>query len=111
MVQVINVLEKKSKEGKTFVVLELMGDAEFIQSSKTGKFYLTAKRVTISSTFDLQTAQNLIGNKMPGEIKRVQCEPYNYTIPSTGEVVSLAHTYTYSPEEEIKKGERKQEMN
>jgi hypothetical protein len=34
---------------------------------------------------------------MPGTIERVECDPYNYTVPETGEVVTLAHTYEYVP--------------
>jgi len=100
-VTIIKAHERKTKEGKSFVVLELMGDAEFIQSQTTGKFYLTSKRTTVPSTFDLAIAQSLVGQKMPGSIIRVQSNPYDYTIPSTGEVVKLAHTYAYTPEEQV----------
>ena len=36
---------------------------------------------------------------MAGTIERVQCDPYDYTVPETGEVVALAHSYEYVPEE------------
>jgi hypothetical protein len=42
---------RQSQEGKSFVVLELLGDIELIQSMFNGKFYATCKKCTISSTF------------------------------------------------------------
>jgi hypothetical protein len=69
-----------------------------VQSMQTGKFYATAKRCFITSTFDEETAKALVGTKMPGSIERVECDPYDYTVPETGEVISLMHTYQYVPE-------------
>ena len=50
MVKIINCLERQNKEGKTFVLLELMGDVELIQSLNSGKFYATSRRASIIST-------------------------------------------------------------
>ena len=36
---------------------------------------------------------------MPGSIARMECESYDYTVPETGEIISLAHTYEYLPDE------------
>jgi hypothetical protein len=99
MVRIIDFAIRQSKDGKSFVALQLEGDPEFVQSMETGNFYLTAKRCSITSTFDENTAKQLIGTKMPGSIVRAQCEAYSYTVPETGEVISLAHTYQYSPHE------------
>jgi len=99
MVKIIDYALRESKDGKHFVSLRLEGDPEFVQSMQTGRFYLTAKRCSVTSTFDEQAAKSLIGTKLPGSIIRVQCDNYDYTIPDTGEVISLAHSYVYTPEE------------
>lgn len=98
MVTIINALTRSSKEGKTFAVLQIQGDIEMIQSATTGKFYATAKRCFIPSTFDELTAKSLIGTQIAGNIARVECDHYEYTVPSTGEIITLAHTYEYQPE-------------
>jgi hypothetical protein len=90
---------QENKDGKEFIALVLQGDVEFVQSLQTGRFYATAKRCTISSTFDEITAEALIGTKLPGHIERTPCPEYNFTVPETGEVIKLAHTYQYQPDE------------
>lgn len=99
MVTIKDYRLQESKEGKTFVALVLLGDVELVQSMETGRFYATAKHCSISSTFDEETAQGLKGTRLPGRIERVPCEEYEYTVPETGEVIKLAHTYQYQPEE------------
>jgi hypothetical protein len=98
MVTVANYSLKTGKDGKPFVALELQGDMELVQSMGTGRFYATAKKCTITSTFDEPTAKTLIGKQISGTIQRVETEPYEYTVPETGEVILLQHTYTYVPE-------------
>jgi len=98
MVTIINYAQRASKEGKQFVSLQLQGDVELVQSMETGRFYATVRKCSVTSTFDEATAKDLIGTKLPGSIKRSQCDPYDYTVPETGEVISLAHTYEYVPE-------------
>jgi len=99
MVTVIDYSLRESKDGKPFVSLKLEGDPEFVQSLQTGKFYLTAKRCSVTSTFTEESAKSLIGKKMLGSIVRMECESYDYTVPETGEIISLAHTYEYLPDE------------
>lgn len=101
MVKIVDFAVRQNSEGKEFVSLKLEGDPEFVQSMQTGRFYLTAKRCSVTSTFDEETAQSLIGTKMPGSIIRVECDPYDYTVPETGEIISLAHTYQYVPPEAV----------
>ena len=72
-----------------------------VQSMETGRFYATARKCSITSTFDEPTAKTLIGSKMPGIIKRVESVPYEYAIPETGELIKLAHTYEYAPERDL----------
>lgn len=99
MVKIINVKPSVNNEGKPFFSFLLMGGVEPIQSQQTGKFYLTAKTCYIPTTFDEHTALGLIGTQLPGTVERVGCEPYQYTIKDTGEVVTLSHTYQYVPTE------------
>ena len=104
MVKVANYhLRKSTREGeeKEFIVLELQGDVELVQSLQTGRYYATAKKCTISSTFNEETAKQLIGSTFPGSIVRVQRDPYEYVIPDTGETIMLSHSYEYKPEEAV----------
>lgn len=98
MVRIAQVHLRESPKGN-FISLELQGDIELIQSQTTGKFYATAKRCFITSTFDLPTATALIGQQIPGTIVRMQCTPYDFTNKETGEVMKLTHTYAYVPHE------------
>lgn len=68
-----------------------------IQSQKTGKFYATVRKCNISTTFDESIAKGLIGSVLPGTIERISTDPYDYTIKSTGEVVTMSHSYGYQP--------------
>lgn len=97
MVTVINALKRTSVKGD-FMVLELQGGIEMVQSQTTGNFYATARKCTVPSSFDEQTALAMIGCQMPGNIERVQSEAYDYTIKETGEVIKLMHSYQYRPE-------------
>lgn len=99
MVKVYMAHLRKNDKG-SFVSLELMGDMELVQSQNTGRFYATAKRCFISSIFNLETAQSLVGQLLPGKIVRVTCDPYSYTLPEGKEEIILSHTYTYVPQEE-----------
>lgn len=102
MVTIINAY-KREKDGKSFMVLQIQGGVEMVQNAITGRFYATAKKCFIPCTFDEITAKSLIGSQINGFIKREECDPYQYTVQSTGEVITLAHTYTYSPEESFSK--------
>ena len=87
----------QNQEGESFVVLELMGDVELVQSSVTGRFYATAKKASITSTFSPEIADRLIGKELPGKVQRVACEPYSYVVPETGEEIVLEHRWDYIP--------------
>ena len=97
MVKIIKTKISLNKKGEPFVSLKLQGDPEFVQSSETGKMYLTAKTCYVTSTFDEATANALIGKELPGTIERVPCAPYEYKVESTGELITLLHTYEYKP--------------
>lgn len=97
MVTVSGYNSRKNKSGEDFITLELTGSLEIVQSQNTGKMYATVKKCSIPSTFDEHLAKMLIGSKIEGEIVRVPCDPYDYTVKSTGEQITLAYSYAYQP--------------
>ena len=101
MVTVTNFYIVETKKGETFVSLELTGGLELIQSQQTGKFYATAKKTRIPSTFSANVAELMVGQKIDGEIVRVTSEPYEYTNKKTGETLILQHSYSYRPKGSI----------
>lgn len=111
MVKIISYRLSQNAEGKEFVMLKLQGGVEAIQSQQTGRFYLTAKTCFINSTFDQSTAEALIGSELPGSVERVSCDPYEYTIKETGEVVTLLHRFEYVPEKKSQAYEEVEEVN
>lgn len=98
MLKVTAFRERTSKEGKKFVTLELQGNLELVQSLTTGKFYACVRKTSVVSTFSTEVAKMLIGSEIPGHIVRTECDPYEYTIQETGEIVMLSYTWGYSPE-------------
>ena len=61
MVIVTNVIEKfNSQTEKPFVLLEISGGLEFIQSQGTGKFYAAARKCRIPSTFNLEVVKMIL---------------------------------------------------
>ena len=96
MVRIINYTERVTENGESFFTLELQGGIEIIKS-KTGNFYATAKKASIPSTFNLDTCKALIDEELEGNIKKIDCEPYNYKIPETGEEIILTHKYIFLP--------------
>lgn len=98
MVTVVDVVERMNKEGKPFTALVLMGGLEMVQSQKSGRFYATARKTSIPSTFTVDFAKSLIGQQIPGTIHRMEVEAYPYTVQETGEVLQLNHCWVYVPE-------------
>lgn len=101
MVTITNYHLRESKDGKQFIALEIQGDIEMVQSQQTGRFYATARKCSITSTFDEQMAKSLVGKTMRGNIIRKSCDPYDYTVPESGEIITLSYSYDYTPEEQV----------
>ncbi len=97
MVTVTNFHEVETKDGKTFISLELTGGLEIIQSQTTGKMYATTRRCRIPSTFDAKIAKMMVGTQVDGDVVRVETDPYEYVNKRTGEVLLLQHSYSYRP--------------
>ena len=98
MVRIIKIENRQSDDGKDFFVLILQGEVEMVQSKETGNFYATARKASITCTFDEETAKNLIGQEIPGTIEKEECDPYEVVNQETGEVTELKHRYVYIPE-------------
>jgi hypothetical protein len=99
MVTIVDYSKRVNSEGKEFNVLILQGGLELVKSQQTGRYYATAKKASLSSTFTEDLCKTLIGQKLPGAIMKVECEPYEFTVPETGEILNLNHRWEYLKEE------------
>ena len=99
MVRIVNYQKRTTEDGKEFFTLELQGGIEIVKSQETGKSYMTARKASMSCTFDELTCQSLIGTELPGSVRKVECEEYEYTIKDTGEVITLSHRFEYVEQE------------
>ena len=97
MVTVSDVRACINLKGEPFFALVLMGGITFVRSSKSNNFYATAWKGSIPTTFTEEFCKSLVGKTLPGEIERVESEPYQYTIPSSGEAIILTHKYRFNP--------------
>ena len=100
MVRITNYQRRLTEQGKEFFTLELQGGIEIVKSQETGKSYMTARKASMSCTFDELTCQSLIGTELPGAVQKVNCEEYSYIIKETGQTVTLSHRFEYTDTEE-----------
>lgn len=98
MVKIIDFKQRRSTDGKEFYTLQLQGGLEMVKSKETGNYYATAKCASITSTFNEAQCKALVGQDLPGSIQKISCEPYDYTIKETGEIVKLQHRWEYRQE-------------
>ncbi len=98
MVQIVKYVKRTNSLGEEFLALILQGGLELVKSKETGRYYATAKSASITSTFTEEVCKALIGQEIPGSIQKIECEPYEYTIKETGEVVELSHRWEYQKE-------------
>lgn len=103
MITIVDYVQRTNADGEEFYALLIEGGVEMVQSNETGQFYATARRASISSTFTEKRCEQLIGTQVEGSIKRVACEPYEYTIPETGEVITKEHRWAYVPPASVEK--------
>ena len=96
-VYIVDYKERINSDGEPFFSLTLEGDLEMVQSQDTGRYYATARRASITSTFNEEACKRLIGRSMPGSIQKVESDPYEYTVES-GEIITLSHRWEYKPE-------------
>lgn len=100
MVQIVGYAERENSFGEKFFALILQGNLEMVKSKLTGNYYATAKKATVASTFTEEDCKKLVGQEIRGSVQRMPCEPYEFTNPSTGEVILLDHRWVYLKEGE-----------
>jgi uncharacterized protein YdbL (DUF1318 family) len=115
MVRIIDVVKRQNSAGEDFFLLVLQGGLQLVKSQETNRYYANMKQANISTTFDEATCKGLIGEEIPGSIVKVETESYDYTVPETGEVISLSHRWEYqkegdSPKEIVFEGKPEEEM-
>lgn len=98
MVTIIDYKQATNSEGENFFMLVVQGGVESVKSKETGRFYLTARKATVTSTFDERTCKELIGQKLSGGIEKVETKPYSFIIEETGEEITLQHRNVYNPD-------------
>jgi|SRR5690625_744790 len=96
--RIVDYKVRQNENGQEFFALLLEGEVEMVKSEASGRFYATARRTSIPSTFNETTCQQLIGKEIPGKIVKVDSEPYEYEIPESGEVIMLSHRWEYRQE-------------
>lgn len=100
MVTIVDYKSYQKEDGEKFFGLIVQGGIEAVKSKETGRTYLTARTARVSCTFNEPTCVSLIGTKLPGTIQKVEVEPYEYTIPDTGEIVELNYRFEFMSEED-----------
>lgn len=100
MVKIVDYKTYQKDDGTEFYALIVQGGLEAVKSKVTGSTYLTANTATVACTFNEVTCQGLVGQELPGSIRKVEVEPYEYTIPDTGEIITLTHRKEYVDEDE-----------
>ena len=98
MVKVVDFLERENGKGGSFFVLVVQGGIEAVKSVITGKLYFTAKTATVPTTFEKETCKELIGKEFPGSIKKESCEPFEYDVQETGEIITITSRNVYVDE-------------
>lgn len=97
-VKIINYTKRQNSAGEDFFLLLLQGGLQMVKSQETNRYYATMKQASLSTTFDENTCKSLIGEEIPGSIMKVEVEPFEYTVPETGEVITLSHRWEYVKE-------------
>lgn len=98
MVKIKDVKTVTKSNGEEFYCLIVEGGVQPVISDKTGRMYFTTRTATVPTTFDLKTCKNIIGSEFEGEVRKVVCEPYEYVIEDTGEIINLSHRWEFIDE-------------
>ena len=100
MIKIIGYKTLQKEDGSEFQALVVQGELEAVKSKESGKMYFTARTAKVPSTFNEATCESILGKELPGTIRKVSVEPYEYSIPESGEVITLSHRYEYVGEQE-----------
>lgn len=96
MVKVIDYSERRRGEKDFFYVLIVQGGVEAVRSMVTGRLYFTTKTATVATTFEQDVCEELVGKTFPGSIQKEACEPYEYMVEETGEIISITTRNVYA---------------
>ncbi len=98
MLTITGYTQRTNTTGEVYFALELTSDEpEMVLSRATNRYYITARKCYMSSTFNEAVCKKMVGKEFVGSIVKVPCEPYEFTVPETGEVITREHRYEYSP--------------
>lgn len=100
MVTIVDYKTYQREDGTEFHALIVQGGVEAVKSKETGNTYLTAKTARVSCTFNESACDALKGTQIQGSVQKLDVEPYEYTVPNTGEILTLTHKYEFISEEE-----------
>ena len=95
MVRIVDFKTRLKSEGEPFLALIVQAGISLVKSKETGLYYATAKKASIPSTFDEETAKSLVGQELEGSVERVECEPYEFVNEESGEVMELSHRWVF----------------
>ena len=101
MVTIVDYKTYLREDGTEFHALVVQGEIEMVTSKETGRVYITARSANVACTFDENTCKSIIGTEPDGRIKKVTVEPYEYTLPETGEIITLSHRYEFVSELDV----------
>jgi hypothetical protein len=97
MVTIVDVAKAITKDGSPLISLVVIGAIEPVVSQTTGRVYMSAKKTRVPCTFNFEVAKSMVGQTLPGTVKRIECNPYTVTFPGSNKKVTLKHTFVYDP--------------
>ena len=100
MVRIVDYKTYQNDDGEDFFVLVVQGGLAAVKSKVSGKVYLTKQTARVSCTFDEETCKSLIGTEIPGQIRKMEVEPFEYTDEETGELRVINFRNQFISEEE-----------
>jgi len=98
MVTIVDVKTFEKEDGENFFALVVQGGIEVVKSQQTGRNYITSRSATVPTTLNEMACKSLIGTTLEGKVKRVECDPYDYT-DKNGDTMELSHRYEYISDE------------
>jgi hypothetical protein len=99
MVKIVGYKKKRNESGNKFLVLNLEGELTFNRSAETGAVFASALKTNVVANMSEDSCKALIGTEIPGCIKKIQTEPYQYVTPN-GETKLLDYKFEFFPEEQ-----------
>ena len=64
--------------------------------SANRNYYAQSMKTNIIASMDIKSCKSIVGEKLPGEIAKKNCDPYSFT---TADGISKTLNYTYEYQE------------